>query len=316
MTATLFPDLPTRRQGFFQLDELHTMYWEESGNPAGIPVVVLHGGPGGGSSPLWRRFFNPEHYRIVQFDQRGCGKSTPLNELRDNTTPHLIADMELLRQFLGIDKWLLFGGSWGATLALAYGQHYPQRCLGFILRSIFTFSKNEIDWFLYGGKYFHPDLWAEFASFIPPAERGNLLLAYHKRLNAGEDCDIRIAAAAAWTQYELRRSSLMGTLSDCPAEFALTLASLECHYMLHDGFIPANSLIQNISRIAHLPCAIIQGRYDVLCPPHTAALVAAHWPGSRLTVVPAAGHTAFEPGMLAELLNAAVVFHSDGAFSK
>jgi proline iminopeptidase len=315
MTATLFPELPARREGYFKLDDIHTMYWEESGNPAGIPVLVLHGGPGGGSSPLWRRFFNPEHYRIVQFDQRGCGKSTPLCEVRNNTTDHLIGDIEVLRQFLGIEQWLIFGGSWGATLALAYGQHYPERCLAFILRSVFTFSRNEIEWFLFGGKYFHPEYWAEFASLIPPSERGNLLQAYHTRLSS-PDCDIRDAAALAWARYELRRSSLLGTLADSPPELVLPLAVLECHYMLHDGFISANSLITNVSRIAHLPCTIIQGRYDVLCPPHTAATLAAHWRGAVLRLVPAAGHTAFEPGILTELLKAAVDFHLHQAFPK
>jgi proline iminopeptidase len=315
MTATLFPDLPTRRQGFFQLDELHAMYWEECGNPAGIPVVVLHGGPGGGSSPLWRRFFNPEHYRIVQFDQRGCGKSTPLNEVRNNTTQHLITDMELLRQFLGIQQWLIFGGSWGATLGIAYGQHYPQHCLGFILRSIFTFGQNEIDWFLNGGRYFHPDLWAEFASLIPATERDNLLLAYHKRL-MGQDCEIRMAAARAWMRYEQGRSSLSGKLSDCPEELALSVAILESHYLVNGGFMPPHSLIQNTYLLANLPCSIVQGRYDMLCPPHTAVLLAAHWPRSVLRVIPDAGHTAFEPGILTELLNAAVEFHARGEFRK
>ena len=315
MTTTLFPELPTRRQGYFKLDEIHTMYWEESGNPAGIPVLVLHGGPGGGSSPLWRRFFNPEHYRIVQFDQRGCGKSTPLCEVRNNTTAHLIADIEVLRQFLGIEQWLIFGGSWGATLALAYGQHYPHHCLAFILRSIFTFSKNEIEWFLFGGRYFHPDLWAEFASLIPPTERGNLLHAYHIRL-FNKDCDIRNNAARAWARYELCRSSLLGTTADSSAELTLPLAMLECHYMVNHGFLDSNLLISNISRLAHLPCVIIQGRYDVLCPPATSATVAAHWPGSVLRVVPAAGHTAFEPGILSELLKAAVDFHLFRTFSR
>lgn len=315
MTPTLFPDLPVRRSGLFPVDDIHTIYWEESGSATGIPVVVLHGGPGGGSSPLWRKFFNPDHYRIIQFDQRGCGKSTPFCEVRNNTTAHLVQDMETLRQFLGIEQWLIFGGSWGATLALAYGQHYPERCLAFILRSVFTISQNEIDWFLYGGRYFHPDLWAEFASFIPPDERGNLLHAYHTRL-LGPDCELRDKAAVSWAHYETHRASLLGNKADSPPELTLPLAVLGAHYMANTGFLPANSLIQNISRVAHLPCVIIQGRYDVLCPPHTAALVAAHWKGSILRIVPDAGHTAFEPGITIELLNAAVDFHSFRGFRK
>jgi proline iminopeptidase len=315
MTAP-YPALEPYRHGMLPVDALHTIYWEESGNPHGVPVLVLHGGPGAGSSPLWRQFFDPGHYRIVQFDQRGAGRSTPAGEYRANTTPLLVGDMEKLRELLGIGQWLLFGGSWGATLALAYGEAHPARCLGFILRSPFLCTREEIAWFFEGARLFHPEAYAELAAAIPAEERGDLLAAYARRL-LGPDAAQSLPAARRWSHFEIRRASLHGVPPEgLPQSDALDLclARLEVHYFRHGGFFEENQLLRDLHRIAHLPATIIQGRHDVLCVPLTAFRLAGAWRGAVLRIIEAGSHTAFEPGMQQALLEAVECFKRNGAF--
>ncbi len=293
------------------LDGGHAMYWEECGNPAGIPVVFLHGGPGAGSAPNHRRFFDPAAYRIVVFDQRGAGRSTPLGEIADNTTPHLVADIECLREHLGIARWLVFGGSWGSTLALAYGQAHPDRCLGFVLRGIFLCRRSEIDWFLYGLRTLFPEAWEAFVAPIPRAERGDLLAAYYRRL-VDPDPAVHMPAAHAWSIYEGSCSTLLPsaeTVSYFAGDVvALGLARIEAHYFTHDIFLPENALLDDVGRIRHLPCTIVQGRYDAVCPIVTADDLRRAWPEARYVVVPDAGHSAWEPGICAELVRATESF--------
>jgi proline iminopeptidase len=307
----LFPEIEPYQSGRMPLDTRHTMYWEVSGNPDGIPVVFLHGGPGSGASPSHRRFFDPARYRIVIFDQRGSGRSAPLGAIEDNTTPLLIADIERLRRHLGIERWLIFGGSWGSTLALAYGEAHPERCLGFVLRGIFLCRPSEIEWFLYGMRNVFPDVWRNFAEYIPAAERGDLLAAYRRRL---EDPDpaVHLPAARTWSLYEGACSTLMPS-EDAMKHFgddgvALGLARIEAHYFAHDIFLPRGSLLANVDRIRHLPCVIVQGRYDMVCPAVSAFDLKAAWPEAELIVIPDAGHSAWEPGIRARLVAAVARF--------
>ncbi|MEW6133915.1 MAG: prolyl aminopeptidase [Pseudomonadota bacterium] len=309
--SCLFPDITPHRQGFLEPDGRHRIYWEESGNPAGMPVLFLHGGPGSGTSPMQRRFFDPAYYRIILFDQRGAGKSTPYAELADNTTLHLIADIELLRRTLNIDKWLLFGGSWGSTLALAYGEAHPEACLGFVLRGIFLCRKSEIDWFLYGMRTLFPEAWRDFAAPIPEHGRGDLLAAYHARLT-DPDPAVHLPAARAWAHYEAACSTLLpnealvrGFESDA---VALSLARIEAHYFLNGIFLPENSLLNNLHKIRHLPAVIVQGRYDAVCPIVTADELARAWPEAFYEVVADAGHSASEPGIAQALVGATTAF--------
>ena len=307
----LFPEIEPHASGRMPLDARHAMYWEVSGNPDGIPVVFLHGGPGSGASPSHRRFFDPARYRIVIFDQRGSGRSTPLGAIEDNTTPLLIADIERLRRHLGVERWLIFGGSWGSTLALAYGEAHPERCLGFVLRGIFLCRPAEIEWFLYGMRSVFPDVWRNFAEYIPAAERDDLLAAYRRRL---EDPDpaVHLPAARTWSLYEGACSTLMPS-EDAMRHFgddgvALGLARIEAHYFAHDIFLPRDSLLANVGRIRHLPCVIVQGRYDMVCPAVSAFDLKAAWPEAELIVVPDAGHSAWEPGIRAHLVAAVARF--------
>jgi proline iminopeptidase len=305
--AELYPEIEPYSRGNLRLDSVHTMYWEQSGNPDGAPVLFLHGGPGAGASPAHRRFFDPAHYRIVIFDQRGAGRSTPLGELRENTTPHLVADIERLRGHLGIERWLVFGGSWGSTLALAYGEAHPERCAGFILRGVFLCRRSEIDWFLYGLRTLFPEAWRAFAEVIPAPERGDLLAAYYKRL-ADPDPAVHVPAARAWSTYEGLCSTLLPS-PETVAHFAgdvvsLGLARMEAHYFSHGIFLPENALLENLHRLRHLPCVIVQGRYDAVCPIVTADEVRRAWPESKYIVVADAGHSAWEPGISAELVRA------------
>ncbi|HEX2604248.1 MAG TPA: prolyl aminopeptidase [Oxalicibacterium sp.] len=308
--SPLFPPLQPTRSGMLAVDAIHTLYWEECGNPSGIPVLFLHGGPGGGLSPRHRQFFRPEAYRIILFDQRGAGRSTPLGEVRDNTTPLLIADIEAIRQMLGVDRWLVFGGSWGATLALAYGQAHPQACLGFILRGVFLCTQAEIAWFMHGMRHFYPDAYEEFIAPIPSEERGELLQAYARRLFS-DNADISLKAARDWSRYE-SRCSFLRTPSDSLSEddvVALGIGRLEAHYFLHRGFLEEDQLIRDLPRIAQLPAIIVQGRYDMVCPPGAAWRLHRAWPGSVLRMVADAGHAAMEPGTAAALVDATEQFH-------
>ncbi len=305
--AELYPEIEPYSAGMLDLDGLHRMYWEQSGNPRGEPVLFLHGGPGAGAAPAHRRFFDPAHYRIVIFDQRGAGRSTPLGELRNNTTTHLVADIEKLREHLGIERWLVFGGSWGSTLALAYGETHPERCSGFVLRGIFLCRKSEIQWFLYGLRSLFPETWLTFASMIPDNERGDLLGAYHRRLT-DPDANVHMASARAWSVYEGACSTLLPS-PETVAYFsgdvvALGLARIEAHYFSNDIFLPENALLDNIGRIRHIPAVIVQGRYDAVCPIVTADDVHRTWPEAEYIVVPDAGHSAREPGICAELVKA------------
>ncbi len=313
--TSLFPPILPTRQGMLEVDALHTIYWEEVGNPDGVPVVFLHGGPGAGLSPQHRRFFDPQHYRIILFDQRGAGKSTPLGEWRNNTTQLLVEDIERLRIKFDIDKWLVFGGSWGSTLALAYGEAHPERCLGFILRGIFLCTKPEIDWFLHGVQWFYPELYDEFIAPIPEAERGDLLMAYATRMLSGDPA-VYWPAARAWSRFEGRRVFLLPQ-PDEPASDTLDLGvgRLESHYMAHHGFFTDDQLIREVGRIAHLPVVIVQGRYDVICPPLSAYRLHQAWPGSVLRIVPDAGHGALEAGIARQLVAATEQFKRHRKFN-
>lgn len=307
----LFTEIEPYASGMLDVGGVHRMYWEQCGNPRGEPVLFLHGGPGAGAAPAHRRFFDPAHYRIVIYDQRGAGRSTPLGELQDNTTPHLVSDIEALRRHLGIERWLVFGGSWGSTLALAYGEAHPERCSGFILRGIFLCRRSEIDWFLYGLRTLFPEAWRSFAGMIPDAERGDLLAAYYQRLT-DPDPRVHMPAARAWSTYEGVCSTLLPS-PETVAYFAsdvvaLGLARIEAHYFSHDIFLPENALLANLHRIRHIPAVIVQGRYDAVCPIVTADEVRAAWPEAEYIVVPDAGHSAWEPGICTRLVRATEAF--------
>ena len=305
----LYPEIEARRTGRLRVSTAHELYWEESGNPDGKPVVFLHGGPGGGSDARYRRFFHPEKYRIVQFDQRGCGRSTPHASLEDNTTWDLVADIERLREHLGIDRWQVFGGSWGSTLALAYAQEHPARVTEMVLRGIFLLRKREIDWFYQDGAcLLFPDAWEKYLEPIPPAERGDLVHAYHRRLT-GDEREERLRAALAWSIWEASTSRLYMDTDSIQRmsrdEFALAFARIECHYFVNRGFLRTDAqLLENVDRIRHIPAAIVQGRYDVVCPMESAWLLHRAWPEAEFKVVPDAGHSAVEPGITRELVNA------------
>jgi proline iminopeptidase len=303
----LYPPIAPHHTGRLRLDGLHTMYWEESGNPHGKPVVFLHGGPGGGSAPDHRRFFDPAFYRIIVYDQRGAGQSTPIGELTDNTTPHLIADLERLRMHLGVERWMVFGGSWGSTLALAYAQAHPERAQGLVLRGIFLCRSPEIDWFIYRMRFLFPEAWRAFAGFIPERERGDLLHAYHRRLT-DPDPAVHLPAAHAWSRYEGSCSTLLPD-PELVAHFdedsvALAIARIEAHYFVHNIFMPENALLEGLSRIRHLPCIVVQGRYDAVCPIVSADDLHRAWPEIEYVVVPDAGHSAREPGIARALVAA------------
>jgi proline iminopeptidase len=310
----LFPEIEPFDVAKLPLDGRHTMSFEQSGDPAGVPVVFLHGGPGAGCSPQHRRFFDAAAYRIIVYDQRGAGRSTPLGETIDNTTPLLIEDLETLRRHLSIERWLVFGGSWGSTLALAYAQAHPERCLGLVLRGIFLCRKSEIDWFLYGVRNFFPEAWREFAHFIPQRERKDLLTAYYWRLT-DPDPAVHMPAARKWSIYEGSCSTLLPS-AETLAHFAgdvvaLGLARIEAHYFIHNIFLPENALLDNMHRIRDIPAVIVQGRYDAVCPVVSADELHAAWPEAEYIIVPDAGHSAFEPGIRAQLVQATERFRRD-----
>jgi proline iminopeptidase len=283
------------------------MYWEQSGNPRGLPIVFLHGGPGAGATPTHRRFFDPQHYRIIVFDQRGAGRSTPLGAIADNTTQHLVGDLEQLREHLAIERWAVFGGSWGSTLALAYAQAHSAHCTGIILRGIFLCRRAEVDWFLYGMRSIFPEAWRAFAGFLPEAERHDLLNFYYRRLT-DPDPAVHMPAARAWSTYEGACSTLLPS-PDTVAAFgedrmALGLARIEAHYFLHNVIPPEHDLLNRIDRLRRIPGFIVQGRYDMVCPMVSADELARAWPEADFAVVPDAGHSAMEPGIRARLVAA------------
>jgi proline iminopeptidase len=305
--ADIYPPIEPFASGMLEVDATHRIYWEESGNPQGRPVVFLHGGPGAGASPAHRRFFDPAAFRIVVFDQRGAGRSLPHGELAGNTTQDLIADIEALRRARGIARWIVFGGSWGSTLALAYAQAHPDRVAALVLRGIFMSRRAEIDWFLDGMRHVFPEAWRAFSGFLPPQERGDLLAAYHRRL-VDPDPRVHMPAARAWSVYEGACSTLLPS-PDILASFAedqkaLGLARIEAHYFVHRCFLAEGELLARIDRIRSIPATIVQGRYDMVCPIMSADDLARAWPEASYVVVPDAGHSAMEPGIRAALVAA------------
>lgn len=304
----LYPPITPYATHKLSVGDGHRLYVEESGRPDGIPVVFLHGGPGAGCDAAHRRFFDPARYRIVLFDQRGCGRSTPHASLESNTTWDLVADMERIRERLEIEHWLVFGGSWGSTLALAYAQTHRERVLALVVRGIFLCRPEEIHWFYQEGcNRVFPDYWEAFLSPIPPAEQDDLVAAYHRRLT-GDDQVARMAAAKAWSIWEGRTATLLPN-ADIRAHFAdphlaLSLARIECHYFVHQAFLGPRQLLADAGRLAGIPGVIVQGRYDLICPMRSAWELHQAWPRAELKIIPDAGHSAFEPGIRAALVEA------------
>lgn len=306
---TLYPEIEPYRTGRLPVSGGHELYFEESGNPRGKPVIFLHGGPGGGSEPRMRRYFDPTRYRVVLLDQRGCGKSTPFATLEENTTWHLVDDIEALRRQLGIERWQVFGGSWGSTLALAYAETHPERVSELVLRGIFLLTRGEIRWFYQEGtSWIFPDFWREYLEHIPEAERGDLLHAYYRRLTSPDRAVAR-AAAKIWSTWEGQTSKLIPD-PDLIArfgadDFSWAFARIEAHYFVNDAWLgQGRGLIQNIAKVRHIPGVIVHGRYDVVCPVKNAFDLHHAWPESKLVVVPDAGHSASEPGIVHELVSA------------
>lgn len=302
----LYPALAPFDTGMLPLDDVHQMYWEQCGRPDGFPVLYLHGGPGDGCSPLCRQLFDPCFYRAVLFDQRGAGRSIPRGDLRNNTTQHLVEDIERLREHLGIERWLVLGGSWGSTLALAYAEAYPQRVCGLILRGVFLGREQDIDWFVQGMRQFFPDAWQHFVAPIPEVERADLLHAYYRQLT-DPDPQVYLPACHAWGGYEAHCVSLVPqreTIERAGNEYvALPVARIEAHYFVNQSFLAPDQLLKNIDRIAHLPACIVQGRYDVICPPGGAHALAQVWPKAELCLVESAGHSMWEPAILALVID-------------
>ncbi len=307
----LYPPLRAYAQAHLRVSALHELYYEQSGNPAGKPLVFLHGGPGGGSDPAMRRFFDPRRYRIILFDQRGCGASRPHAELRENTTWDLVADIERLRTHLGIERWLVFGGSWGSTLALAYAQRHPARVSELVLRGIFLLRRSELEWFyqnpLGAGSVF-PDLWEDYVAPIPTSERDDMMQAYYRRLTAA-DAATRVAAARAWSSWEgatsFLRSNPRYVAKFDDAAYATAFARIEAHYFVNRGFFEHDDqLLRDVGRIRKIPAVIVQGRYDMVCPLRSAWDLHRAWPEAQLRIVPDSGHSAFETGIARELVAA------------
>ena len=303
----LFPAIQPIRSFYFQVSSKHELYVEECGKADGVPVVFLHGGPGGSCEPAHRRYFDPERYRIILFDQRGCGKSRPHASLRHNTTQDLIADLEKIRQKLGIEKWVVFGGSWGSTLALAYAETHPDRVLGLILRGIFLCRQQDIDWFYQGGTArLFPDAWEDFVSPIPQNERSDLVKAYYTRLTSDNELE-RMAAAKAWSIWEgctatlKPNSAVIDYFSD--PHIALSIARIECHYFSNNSFFEHNQLLDNASKLKDIPGYIVHGRYDVICPVDQAFELHQKWPNSQLKIIADAGHAVSEEGIAQALID-------------
>ena len=306
---TLYPALEPFDAGYLRVSGLHEIYYEQCGNPGSKPVVFLHGGPGGGGDVAPRRFFDPARYRIILLDQRGCGRSRPHAELRENTTGDLIADLEALRERLRIDRWLVFGGSWGSTLSLLYAETHPERVTELVLRGIFLLRPSEIAWFYQqGAGELYPDAWEPYFNFIPAAERGDLLRAYHRRLT-GSDAAVALEAAKVWSVWEGSTSHLRASPATIDRfrddRFALAFARIEAHYFVNQAFMThPDQILREVGRVRHIPAVIVQGRYDVVCPMRSAWDLHRSWPEAELRVVPDAGHSAFEPGIVHELINA------------
>jgi proline iminopeptidase len=306
---TLYPEIEPFDTGRLKVSPVHELYYEQVGNPAGKPAVFLHGGPGGGIVADYRRYFDPKLYRVVLFDQRGSGKSTPHASLEDNTTWHLVSDIEQLRELLGIDTWQVFGGSWGSTLALAYAETHPERVRELVLRGIFLCRPKEIQWFYQeGANAIFPDVWEEYVNVIPEGERSDMVNAYYRRLTS-DDYSVRLQAARAWSIWEGSTSklffdpSLIEKFAD--PEFALAFARIECHYFMNNSFFPsADYLIENVKNISHIPGVIVQGRYDVVCPLRSAWDLHRAWPEAQLHIIPDAGHAISEPGIIDALVEA------------
>ena len=304
---SLFADRKPFSTGRLRVSKLHTLYYEECGNPRGTPLVFLHGGPGAGFRPKHRRYFDPRRFRAVLFDQRGCGRSTPYAELRENTTWDLVEDIEKLRQHLGIDRWVVFGGSWGSTLALAYAETHPARCRALILRGVFLLRQSELEWFYQeGASTLFPDAWERYLEPIPPRERGDLMRAYHRRLT-GRDRRARLAAARAWSIWEGSTSTLLPdptAVKDMGSQrFAEAFARIEAHYFVNGGFLRRDDqLLRDVRHIRHIPGVIVQGRYDTVCPMRSAWDLHRAWPEAKLVVVPDAGHSMHEPGIRRALI--------------
>lgn len=317
LMEALYPPIEPFDSGRLKVSTVHEIYYEQSGNPNGKPAVFLHGGPGGGLVPEYRQFFHPDKYRVVLFDQRGAGKSTPHAHLEDNTTWDLVEDIERLRRHMGIESWLVFGGSWGSTLALAYAQTHPERVTALVLRGIFLCRPQEIRWFYEegGASAIFPDIWEEFIRVIPESERGNMLAAYHRRLMSDDEA-VRLEAARAWSLWEASTSKLFPD-PDLIEHFsdphtALALARIECHYFVNNSFFETDDyLIDNVNRIRHIPAVIVQGRYDVVCPATSAWALHQAWPEAQLHIVPDAGHSATETGITSALVAATDRFAVD-----
>jgi len=305
----LYPEIEPYRTGRLKVWPLHEIYFEEGGSPGGKPVIVLHGGPGGGIAPFLRRFHNPRSYRIILFDQRGCGKSTPFGELRDNTTWDLVADMERLRELLGIKRWQVLGGSWGSTLALAYAEMHPQRVSELILRSVFLLRQSELRWFYQeGASWIFPDAWEAYAAPIPEMEQHDMIAAYHKRLTGSDEAALKVCARA-WSVWESTCLSLLPNADrvaqSADDRFAYAFARIECHYFINRGFFSEEGqLLKEAPRLKNIPGAIVQGRYDVVTPMQSAWALHKVWPAAHLDIIGDAGHTGTEPGLAAALINA------------
>ena len=315
MEHKLFPPIEPYNSGRLQVSDLHEIYYEECGNPMGKPVVFLHGGPGGGVAPIHRPFFDPKLFRVILVDQRGAGRSTPHAELEENTTWNLIADLEKLRERMDVEKWLVFGGSWGSTLALAYAETHPERVTGLILRGIFLCRPHEIEWlYQQGANAIFPDAWEKYLQPIPPEERGDMVNAYYKRLTS-PDKAVRLEAAKAWSVWEgstsflIQDPKLLDVFSG--EEFATAFARIECHYFVNNCFFDSNNwILENLEKIKHIPCEIVQGRYDVVCPMGSAWELSQAWPDSKLHIIPDAGHSAMEKGIASKLVEIMTRFGS------
>jgi len=305
----LYPPIEPNDSGWLRVDKDHKLYWEKCGNSMGIPVLILHGGPGAGANKILRRFFNPIKFNIIIFDQRGAGRSLPSASIKNNTTQHLIKDIEILRKYLNIEKWVIFGGSWGSSLALAYAQQYNQNVLSMILRGIFLCSREEVDWFLYKMKIIFPDYWENFVSILNNKEKKDILKSYYNRL-INPNPKIHLVAAIAWARYEANCSTLLPNASKSikfrDTKMALSLSRIESHYFLNNLFLEKDQILKNIHKIKHIPGFIIQGRYDVICPPENAFILHKEWKNSQLKIVEKAGHSAIDKNIQEMLLKTMV----------